>query len=244
LTYLKKKKNKMGNPAVSRKSVLVAPRLRELQSKNHARENLAYFRSLGLRMGESRPNVIRSAAQTLSRHLHRAGQHTSADALEKRRQEIAWATYRLLDPRRRTRLMERVQLTYPIDPSEPQTPETFFGPPSPCSALGQTCDSLVPTHGQESAATSTDECHEDSSEEDERRSEHTSHSILPGIIDRAIDADASHPNAVTAETESNSWMDERRDVVRMLRKVAEKEELARRKRPADPLTWVMSIFGR
>jgi hypothetical protein len=234
----------MGNPAVSKKSVLVAPRLRELQSKNHARENLAYFRSLGLRMGESRPHVIRGAAQTLSRRLHRAGQHTSADALEKRRQEIAWATYRLLDPRRRTRLMERVQLTYPIDQGEPKAPETFFGPPNPCSAFGQTCDSLLSTHSEDAAATLTEECLEDTSEEGERRSERNSHSMLPEIIDRAIDADASHPSAVTAETESKSWMDERRDVVRMLRKVAEKEEQARRKRPADPLTWVMSIFGR
>jgi len=85
---------------------------------NHKKKNeafVAHFRLLGLRRGECRSNVIRSAAQAMAVALNQ-----SADDV--RRAKIAIATYRLLDPRERTDVYERVQLCYPIDREDSNSP--------------------------------------------------------------------------------------------------------------------------
>lgn len=116
----------------------------KLQSK-HKKKNeafVAHFRLLGLRRGECRSNVIRSAAQAMAVSLKSSksdfagdnyvsdeyvgDQHTleqvhqSADDV--RRAKIAVATYRLLDPRERSDIYERVQLCYPIDRDDSDLP--------------------------------------------------------------------------------------------------------------------------
>ena len=111
----------------------------------HKKKNeafVAHFRLLGLRRGECRSNVIRSAAQATAVSLKSSksdfagdnyvsdeyvgDQHTleqvhqSADDV--RRAKIAVATYRLLDPRERSDIYERVQLCYPIDRDDSDLP--------------------------------------------------------------------------------------------------------------------------
>ncbi len=81
---------------------------------------ISHFRLLGLPKGECRTNVIRSAAQAMSVALsfhgdRNAHDHSQQSAEDVRRARIAVAAYRLLDPRERNDLYERVQLCYPID---------------------------------------------------------------------------------------------------------------------------------
>jgi hypothetical protein len=89
--------------------------------KHHKKKNeafVAHFRLLGLKRGECRTNVIRSAAQSLSVALSfngDAGDDVKQSADDVRRARIALAAYRLLDPRERVDVYERVQLCYPID---------------------------------------------------------------------------------------------------------------------------------
>lgn len=109
----------------------------KLKHKKKNEAFVAHFRLLGLRRGECRSNVIRSAAQAMAVALKRTGsvlakdnyaseQNASAQAHQTaddvRRAKIAIATYRLLDPRERTDIYERVQLCYPIDRDDSDSP--------------------------------------------------------------------------------------------------------------------------
>lgn len=80
---------------------------------------VAHFRFLGLKRGECRAHVIRSAAEAMSIALTHNGDQIASPVVEDgQRALIAIATYRLLDPRERCDLYERVQLTYPLDREE------------------------------------------------------------------------------------------------------------------------------
>lgn len=79
---------------------------------------ISHFRLLGLRRGECRTHVIRSAAQAMSAALSHHEKHSQGDLSDRRRARIAFAAYRLLDPRERRDLYERVQLSFPIDREE------------------------------------------------------------------------------------------------------------------------------
>lgn len=68
------------------------------------------FAMLGLRARESRVEVIREAASTTAYRIQRASLEASADR-ETLLSDLATSTYRLLDPRKRGKLMERVQLS-------------------------------------------------------------------------------------------------------------------------------------
>ncbi len=91
-----------------------------LQRKKEIDAFVSHFHLLGLSRGECRTHVIRSAAQAMSVALSYGGSqfvsdHFQQTADDARRAKIAVATYRLLDPRERIELYERVQLCYPID---------------------------------------------------------------------------------------------------------------------------------
>lgn len=109
----------------------------KLKHKKKNEAFVAHFRLLGLRRGECRSSVIRSAAQAMAVSLKSNGSdfagdnyvsdqyaldhvHQSADDV--RRAKIAVATYRLLDPRERADIYERVQLCYPIDRDDSDSP--------------------------------------------------------------------------------------------------------------------------
>ncbi len=100
--------------------------IRKLNLKKKDDAFVSHFRFLGLTKGECRTNVIRSAAQAMSVALSFRGDRVAEDHLQQsaddvRRAKIAVATYRLLDPRERTDVYERVQLCYPIDRDEVET---------------------------------------------------------------------------------------------------------------------------
>ncbi|MEQ1829149.1 MAG: hypothetical protein ABL921_24515 [Pirellula sp.] len=81
-----------------------------------------YFRLMGLARGECRVHVIRSAAQSLSVSLTHSESLMHADVADHRRANIAFATYKLLDPRQRQDFYERIQLVYPIDRDDAEIP--------------------------------------------------------------------------------------------------------------------------
>ena len=110
--------------------------LRNHQRKKKNEAFVAHFQLLGLRLGECRSNVIRSAAQAMAVALNTKGNQFARDgygadlhvrhsvrhsAEDLNRARIAIATYRLLDPRERTDAYERVQLCYPSDRDEAES---------------------------------------------------------------------------------------------------------------------------
>lgn len=64
---------------------------------------------LGLRANEARVSVIRRAALQVARRINGAANGPQEGS--EMRMHLAVSTYRLLDPRRRNRLVERVQLS-------------------------------------------------------------------------------------------------------------------------------------
>ncbi len=74
--------------------------------------NRNFFRRLGLSKGECRIETIREAANSKAREVSLKSHPATSDL---HRAEIAVAAYRLLDPRGRTALYERIQLSCPLD---------------------------------------------------------------------------------------------------------------------------------
>ncbi len=71
------------------------------------------FKRLGLSSSECRAAIIRQAASKRARRVWSRKRHAAASATEVA--NIASSTYRLLDPRRRANLVERIQLCFPLD---------------------------------------------------------------------------------------------------------------------------------
>lgn len=85
---------------------------RPLKRQIRIDQNAHYFQALGLRRGECRVDVIRQAARERAKEFSGRSHPATVDL---HRAEVAVATYRLLDPRGRTQLYERIQLSCPID---------------------------------------------------------------------------------------------------------------------------------
>ena len=83
---------------------------KRLVQRVEGKSSLGYdFALLGLKNRESRVEVIRHAARKTSEKIHELG--GNEDERDRLLSELAVSTYRLLDPRRRARSMERVQLS-------------------------------------------------------------------------------------------------------------------------------------
>ena len=90
-----------------------------------SKANRVYFKFLGLKTSESNEQAILEASKKMARLVQERAPFNAPELIERSRQEIALATYRLLDPRRRKNPWERIQLTRPIDREdrEYQTPD-------------------------------------------------------------------------------------------------------------------------
>ncbi len=80
-----------------------------------SKANRVYFKFLGLKTSESNEQAILEASKKMARLVQERAPFNAPELIERSRQEIALATYRLLDPRRRKNAWERIQLTRPID---------------------------------------------------------------------------------------------------------------------------------
>jgi len=173
-----------------------------------------YFHLLGLKPGESDPSTIRSAASAMSGTIGGCeGQH-GIEGLIQRRSEIALATYRLLDPRRRDSFLERVQLSYPVNHEERKTEI-------------QQLDLKKTSHPNPWVET---------------RAAEGSSAIGPElmnrpVIDRAIREEVANPVASQVASHNMSWRDERREVIRSLR------DLDPSANSSSPFSWIRSVLG-
>src|SRR5690606_30029173 len=68
------------------------------------------FALLGLKVSESRVSVIRRAARRTAARIQQVTDNDSIEA-DQMLSDLAWSTYRLLDPRRRVKSHERIQLS-------------------------------------------------------------------------------------------------------------------------------------
>lgn len=174
-----------------------------------------YFHFLGLQPGESDPKTIRSAASAMSGSIGDCeGQH-GIEGLIHRRSEIALATYRLLDPRRRESFFERVQLSYPVNHEELKTEIQDLD----LTQVPKRNPWVEPRRTEDEASSSRSEL------------------MSRPVIERAIREKANHPVASQAALDTMSWMDERREVIRSLR---ESEPSVG---PSSPLSWIRSVLG-
>ena len=183
-----------------------------------------HFRLLGLRRGECRTNVIRSAAQALSVSLSYGASPSQGDHLQQssedvRRARIAVAAYRLLDPRERADIYERVQLCYPIDREDHETATSSV--------------KLVDQMPKLTAGT--------------RRESSTGVKLMgQALINEAIEGKSpsdEEPGADSSLSLSESFssepsMDERRNIVRLLR---DSDEATLR--GLSPIGWLRSRLG-
>lgn len=75
----------------------------------------ADFYRLGLRRGECSSVAIRSATQSAVHELADASTDQPLDLIDRQLGQLATSAYRLLDPRYRRQLYERIQLSYAFD---------------------------------------------------------------------------------------------------------------------------------
>ncbi len=179
------------------------------------RSNLIHFRFLGLKSGECRPHVIRSAAKELSNSISENEMQYRVDALAKRRYEVALATYRLLDPRRRPTLYERVHLSISLDEDnneiETRT-ETF--------AISRDGKRVVDSP-------------------DSRRVQLMNRQV----IEEAIHQETKSVELVVERDEVDSWLEERREVVRAIRDADGHDDDNADDQPRSAFQWLRSKLG-
>jgi len=193
-------------------------KFRNHQQKKKTEAIVAYFQLLGLRLGECRSNVIRSAAQAMAAALNGKGNNSARDeygalnhfrhfADDLNRAKIAIATYRLLDPRERTDAYERIQLCYPIDRDDAESQTTSTG-----SLIGQ-----IPNLPKEP------------------RRQSLSKKAIEGKL-QSDDRLESQDSFI--KVTGNLSMEERRSIVRLMRK-----SNASTLRGLSPLGWLKSQLG-
>ena len=185
-----------------------------------------HFRLLGLKRGECRTHVIRSAAQAMSIALSDSEVRSFDDLGDRRRARIAFAAYKLLDPRERRDLYERVQLSYPLDRDDlddqtiPGNALTRDMPKQPSPSSDATGSN--PATGSASKVVL----------------------MSQPVIDEAIDAGDIEDSESLVEAElvddddNSSRMMERRGIVRLIRDLDRLEP-----RPLSALSWIRARLG-
>lgn len=195
--------------------------------KHHKTKNevfAAHFRLLGLKRGECRTNVIRSAAQAMSVALSyngNAGDQGKHFADDIQRAKIAVAAYRLLDPRERSDVYERVQLCYPIDREDIETSTPAAG-----KLVDQMVDVPVKLQRPTKSAPKT-----------------IVKLMGQPVIDEAIEGVSptdEEPEAAgeNPSTDSEPSLEERRRIVRLMRELDESTP-----RSLSPIGWLRSRLG-
>lgn len=186
-----------------------------LRTRTRIDQNAHYFQTLGLKRGECRIEIIRDAARNRAKELSGRSHPSTVDL---HRAEVAIAAYKLLDPRGRADLYERVQLSCPLDQADNAPP-----PPPSISPINRSI-------GRRSTeATAVDAT--------------CSIQLMAGeVVDQAI---ALEEDASEAETEGESRRElstlslaERRQVVELLKKTDDDTPPSR-----SALSWLRSYLG-
>ena len=196
-----------------------------LQRKKKNDAFVSHFRFLGLNRGECRTNVIRSAAKAMSVALSYGGSQYEGDHVQQtaddvRRAKIAVATYRLLDPRERTDLYERVQLCYPIDRDDLDTST---------ESIRKLVDQMpkVPPKIRRQPGTIVTLMGQPLFDE-----------AIEGKIPTDEEPEAARDENSSKQSDNEASLEERRHIVRILRKSDESTLLG-----LSPLSWLRSRLG-
>jgi hypothetical protein len=114
------------------------------------------YRTLGLRPREARLEVIRSAVSTAASHLREEqeqGEQAGDEAGDQQLAAVALAGYRLLDPRRRTNLVERIHLLVATEEEAETTAVPLWKQRAQQeSSAGETCQISPGSHPRGMAA--------------------------------------------------------------------------------------------
>lgn len=171
---------------------------RHMRKRNGAAGLLdrSHFRRLGLSPRECRLDRIRAAALQEATQVHESSKRWRRDRVDSQLALIAWSTYRLTDPRQRGCDWERIQLAFPLEREEYEIPEleSLAILKSPASKVGDT--SLVDSL--------TSESHDPDQERICRE--------LVEMVDSAV------------ESVHDDSLEERREVVRLLRSIENPEK--------------------
>jgi hypothetical protein len=192
---------------------------RPLRTRTRIDQNAHYFQALGLRRGECRIEIIRDAARNRAKELSGRSHPSTVDL---HRAEVAIAAYKLLDPRGRADLYERVQLSCPLDQADNAPP-----PPPSISPINRSI-------GRSSTQVPAELTPVDSA---------CSIQLMAGeVVDQAI---ALEEDASESETEGESRREpsilslaERRQIVELLKKSNEDTPSSR-----STLGWLRSYLG-
>ena len=231
---------------------------RPLKPRYRFDQNAHHFQLLGLKRGECRIDVIRQAARQRATDI--AGRSHPA-TLDLHRAEIAVATYRLLDPRGRTKLYERIQLSCPIDQVE--------NPPAPIppqSSLNRKLNLEGPTPAVENNAIATphnrtpnvrmmdgqvvDRALEPAREAASAESSDEEEGESPRYISPVRVSPSRRP-ANTLPADSELSLAERRQVVELLKSLNASKEMEtrgsyatpRNKSPRSTVDWIRACLG-
>ncbi|XZE32683.1 hypothetical protein SH501x_003439 [Pirellulaceae bacterium SH501] len=191
-----------------------------LRTRTRIDQNAHYFRTLGLNRGECRIEIIRDAARSRAKELSGRSHPATVDL---HRAEVAIAAYKLLDPRGRVDLYERVQLSCPLDQADNAPP-----PPPAISPINRSIGRL-PAVLPSPDAISSDRA--------------APIQLMGGqMVDRAIgtekDVSDSDSEGESQREPLTLSLDERRQLVELLKKTDEESSPSR-----TPLGWLRSYLG-
>lgn len=186
-----------------------------LRTRTRIDQNAHYFRTLGLNRGECRIEIIRDAARNRAKELSGRSHPATVDL---HRAEVAIAAYKLLDPRGRVDLYERVQLSCPLDQADNAPP-----PPPAISPINRSI-------GRQPAVAPAP------------NAKGTIQLMGGQMVDRAIELENEESNS-DSEGESQCEpltlsLDERRQVVELLKKTDEESSTSR-----TTFGWLRSYLG-
>lgn len=199
------------------------------------RTQRVYCKFLGLDPNETDETVILNASSRMAQLVNERKAFNSPDVIVRSRSEIALATYRLLDPRRRAYLWQRIQLVRPLNRedrhSSSSPSNSLWSQTEPASSAGDSESDQNPPNASEQSNPLT------------LVSQERAGWINRRVIDRAFEQTAAQATLVDSNHDARNWLEERREIVRTLK--SSEDSIARDKRQEkSTLSWLLSVFGR
>lgn len=216
--------------------------------REYARAQRVYSQFLGVSRDETDEQVILDACSKIARMIQERAPFNPSELIVRSRSEVALATYRMLDPRRRVSFRQRAQLSRPLH-REDRTEGNGARSTLWERTGGAACDALRGCLGEQSSIGQVDSIRGEESSMDIDESEQGSGSIEsgdwidPGVITRAIREGAGDGTVVDSNLDAKAWLEERRDVIRALQRADEGFERVKRQEKST-LSWLLSVFGR
>lgn len=199
------------------------------------RTQRVYCKFLGLDPNETDETVILNASSRMAQLVNERKPFNSPEVIARSRSEIALATYRLLDPRRRASIWQRIQLIRPLNREDRQSrfssPNSLWSQTEPNASAGDSESDQNPQIESEQIIPS------------KPASQERSGWINRQVFDRAFEQNASQATLVDSNQDARNWLEERREIVRTL-KSSEDNMASDKRRDKSTLSWLLSVFGR